>query len=195
VRSYPAPLDELDWARVNAILAEMVAEGAGTLAAAGVPRGALTVRRTADLRYRGQGHEVAVPIPDGELDAASLAVLEASFDAVYRSLYGRVAEGVALEAVSWRVVVSGPRPAIDLRARDEGSADVRAAVKGERSIYLPERHGYADVPIYDRYRLGPGATLAGPAIIEERESTTIIGGGRATIDEFRNLVVAMPVVQ
>ncbi len=49
------------------------------------------------------------------------------------------------------------------------------------------------MPIYDRYRLGPGATFAGPAIIEERESTTIIGGGHATIDDYRNLVVAMPV--
>jgi N-methylhydantoinase A len=195
VRSYPAPLEDLDWARVNAILAEMVAEGADTLAAAGVARDALTVRRTADLRYRGQGHEVAVPLPDGELTADSLATLEANFDTVYRHLYGRVAEGVALEAVSWRVVVSGPRPDINLRARVEGSDDASGAVKGSRSIYLPEHQGYADVPIYDRYRLGPGAAFPGPAIIEERESTTIIGGGQATIDEFRNLVVAMPAHQ
>ena len=195
VRSYPAPLDALDWARINAILDEMVAEGAATLAESGVPRNALTIRRTADLRYRGQGHEVAVPVPDGELGPDSLAALEGNFDTVYRHLYGRVAEGVSLEAVSWRVVVSGPRPSIDLRARpadgDAGS-DANAARKGERAIYLPEQGDYATVPIYDRYRLGPGATFAGPAIIEERESTTIFGGGRATIDEFRNLVVAMP---
>ena len=132
------------------------------------------------MRYRGQGHEVAVPVPDGELGPESLAALEGNFDAVYRLLYGRVADGVPLEAVSWRVVVSGPRPSIDLRARDEGGTDMKAALKGERSIYLPEQGGYVTVPIYDRYRLGPGATFAGPAIIEERESTTIIGGGEAT---------------
>ena len=192
VRSYPAPLDELDWARINAILDEMVAEGASTLGASGVPRAALTIRRTADLRYRGQGHEVAVPVPEGALDTTSLAPLVANFDTVYRGLYGRVADGVALEAVSWRVVVSGPRPSIDLRARDGGTADANAALKGERSIYLPEQRGYTVVPIYDRYALNPGATFAGPAIIEERESTTIIGGGNATIDEYRNLIVAMP---
>ena len=192
VRSYPAPLDELDWARINAILDEMVAEGAATLAASGVPRAALTIRRTADLRYRGQGHEVAVPVPEGALDASSLAPLVANFDAVYRGLYGRVADGVALEAVSWRVVVSGPRPSIDLRARDSGTSDANSALKGERAIYLPEQRGYTIVPIYDRYALNPGATFSGPAIIEERESTTIIGGGHATIDEYRNLIVAMP---
>ncbi len=193
VRSYPAPLDDLDWPRVNAILDEMVAEGAATLTASGAPREALTIRRTADLRYRGQGHEVSVPIPDGALDADSLAPLVANFDAVYRSLYGRVADGVSLEAVSWRVVVSGPRPSIDLRARDGGTTDASAALKGERSIYLPERSGYSVVPIYDRYAFNPGATFQGPAIIEERESTTIIGGGQATIDEYRNLIVQMPV--
>src|SRR5947209_2501038 len=72
VRSYPAPLADLDWARVDGLLNEMAEEGTATLTASGVPRSAVTVRRSADLRYRGQGHEVAVPIPDGSLTAASL---------------------------------------------------------------------------------------------------------------------------
>jgi N-methylhydantoinase A len=192
VRSYPAPLADLDWARVDGLLHEMAEEGIATLAAAGVPRSAVTVRRSADLRYRGQGHEVAVPLSDDALTAASLPDLERGFDAVYRRLYGRVAEGVPLEAVSWRVVVSGPRPALELRAPASGDADAGTALKGERPIYLPEVGGYTTVPIYDRYRLAPGATFAGPAIVEERESTAIIGGGMIRIDEFRNLIVAMP---
>lgn len=192
VRSYPAPLADLDWSRVDGLLNEMAEEGAATLAAAGVPRGAITVRRSADLRYRGQGHEVAVPIPDGTLTPASLADLESGFDMVYRRLYGRVADGVPLEAVSWRVVVSGPRPALELRAPAGGGTDASAALKGERPIYLPETGTHTTVPIYDRYLLAPGATFPGPAIIEERESTAIIGGGTIRIDEFRNLIVAMP---
>jgi N-methylhydantoinase A len=192
VRSYPAPLADLDWARVDALLNEMAEEGTATLTASGVPRSAVMVRRSADLRYRGQGHEVAVPIPDGTLTPGSLPALEQGFDAVYRRLYGRVADGVPLEAVSWRVVVSGPRPSLELRAPAGGETDAGAALKGERPIYLPEAGGYTSVPIYDRYRLAPGATFAGPAIVEERESTAIIGGGTIRIDEFRNLIVAMP---
>ena len=67
-----------------------------------------------------------------------------------------------------------------------------AAIKGERSIYLPEATGFRAVPVYDRYGLGPGATFSGPAVIEERECTVILGGGTVTVDEFSNLVVRMP---
>ncbi len=192
VRSYPAPLADLDWDRADGLLMEMAAEGLATLARAGIPAAAITVRRSAELRYRGQGHEVAVPLPDGPLSADSLPSLEEAFAGVYRRLYGRVAEGVPLEAVSWRVVVSGPRPSLDLRAPAGGVTDATLAIKGERPIYLPERGEFVTVPIYDRYALAPGATFAGPAIVEERESTAIIGGGTIRIDEYRNLIVAMP---
>ena len=192
VRSYPAPLAELDWDRANGLLVEMATEGVATLAAADVPAEAIMVRRSADLRYRGQGHEVVVPLPDAALGAGSLAALEETFAGVYRRLYGRVAEGVPLEVVSWRVVVSGPRPSLELRSPAGGSTDATTALKGERPIYLPERGKHVTVPIYDRYQLAPGTTFSGPAIVEERESTAIIGGGTIRIDEFRNLIVTMP---
>lgn len=192
VRSYPAPLTELDWDRANDLLAEMTNEGLNTLAEADVPAEAITMRRSADLRYRGQGHEVAVPLPDGVLGGDSLAALEETFAGVYRRLYGRVAEGVPLEVVSWRVVVSGPRPSLDLRAPTGGATDATASLKGERPIYLPEHGKHVTVPIYDRYGLAPGTTFISPAIVEERESTAIIGGGTIRIDDFRNLIVTMP---
>lgn len=192
VRSYPAPLAELDWDRADGLLSEMADEGVATLAAADVPAEAITVRRSADLRYRGQGHEVAVPLPDGALGAGSLAALEETFAEVYRRLYGRVAEGVPLEVVSWRVVVSGPRPSLELRAPVGGVTDAAASLKGERPIYLPEQGKHVSVPIYDRYGLAPGTTFIGPAIVEERESTAIIGGGTIRIDDFCNLIVTMP---
>jgi len=195
VRSYPGALADLDWAHVTALLDEMADEGRATLAASGVPAAALTVRRSADVRYRGQGHEVAVPLPADALGADAPSVVEDGFMGVYRRLYGRVAEGVPLEAVSWRVVVSGPRPSLELRAPAGGDTDAATARKGERPIYLPERGEHTVVPIYDRYRLAPGAAFNGPAIVEERESTAIIGGGTITVDEYRNLIVAMPTMR
>ncbi|MGI8688035.1 MAG: hydantoinase/oxoprolinase family protein [Thermomicrobiales bacterium] len=191
VRSFFSPLRDLDFAHVNALLGEMEKEGAATLAAAGVASGQITYRRTAEMRYRNQGHEVPVPLPDGDLRAAMLPALEAAFEDVYRRLYGRIAEGVPLEVLNWRVVVSGPRPEINLAAEATGATDATMAIKGERTIYLPEQGGFAPVPVYDRYALAPGAAFPGPAVVEERESTTIIGGGTVTVDTYRNLIVAM----
>lgn len=191
VRSYFAPLRQLDFAAVNGLLRAMEDEGAATLAAAGVPRDAMAFRRTAEIRYRGQGHEVSVPLDTGDLTPETLPAIERAFDAVYRGLYGRVAEGVPLEVLNWRVVASGPRPEINLHAEATGDPDVRATIKGERAIYLPEVAGYAPVPVYDRYRLSPGAAFDGPAVIEERESTAIIGGGRIAVDGYRNLIVTL----
>ena len=192
VRSYFSPLDSLDWTQADALVCAMEEEGVATLARAGVPREALTFRRTAEMRYKGQGHEVAIPLPDGPLVVATRPALEAAFASVYRGLYGRVAEGVPLEILTWRVVVSGPRPSLDLRDMGGHTTPVADARKGERAIYLPEAGGFAAVPIYDRYKLASGASFPGPAIVEERESTTIVGGGACRIDDYRNLVVTLP---
>ncbi len=191
VRSLYAPLDAIDWGAANGLLRAMEDEGAATLAGAGIPRAAMTFRRTVEMRYRGQGHEVPVLLPDGLLTPDSRPVLEAAFEEVYKRLYGRVAAGVALEALTWRVVASGPRPEITLASDVLGAGDASAAIKGERPIYLPEERGFVTVPVYDRYRLGPGAAFAGPAVVEERESTVIIGGGTTAVDRYRNLVVTL----
>ena len=191
VRSFFAPLADLDFAHVNGLLDAMEQEGVATLAAAGVEREAITFRRTAEMRYRGQGHEVSVPLPDGALRPEQLPELEEAFAQVYRTLYGRVADNVALEVLNWRLVASGPRPEIDLAAEADGAADPSDAVKGKRAIFLPEAHGYTSVPVYDRYGLAPGASFPGPAVIEERESTAIIGGGHVTVDRYRNLIVTV----
>jgi len=135
-----------------------------------------------------------VPLQDGPLTPESRPELERAFESVYKRLYGRVAEGVPLEALNWRVVASGPRPTLRLEGEREGGADATPALKGERAIYLPERAGmqFATVPVYDRYRLAPGMQFDGPAVVEERESTAIVGGAPVRVDAHRNLVVAMP---
>ena len=191
VRSFFSPLYDLDFDHVNTLLREMADDGSATLAAAGVAPEQITYRRTAEMRYRNQGHEVPVPLPDGDLRAAMLPALEAAFEDVYRNLYGRIAEGVPLEVLNWRVVASGPRPEINLAAETVGASDAARAIKGERAIYLPEQDGFAPVPVYDRYALTPGTAFTGPAVIEERESTTIIGGGTVAVDTYRNLIVAL----
>ena len=162
---------------MNRLYAEMEAEGRALLRRSGVAEAEMRVRRTAEMRYVGQGHEVECAMPPGALAGGSLGAITAGFEAAYRALYSRTPMGVAIEALNWRVVVSGPVPELAMNAGAD--ATDRAAqptmVKGARKAYFPEAQGYVDTPVYDRYALRPGAVFAGPAIIEERESTTVVG--------------------
>ena len=170
----------------------MEAEGRAILRDAGITGDAVRIRRTAEMRYVGQGHEVEVPVPLGRLTPEHLDTLTHNFEAAYRTLYGRTAQGVAIEALNWRLVVSGPPNEIRMdsggdRARKGRLTD---ALKKRRPAYFAEAGGFVDTPVYDRYRLGPGATFEGPAIVEERESTAVIGpDARATVDRHLTLVV------
>ena len=85
-----------------------------------------------------------------------------------------------------------PRPTLRLKAEGPDTGTAEEALKGTRRVYHPEWREYRNTPVYDRYRLAPGATFVGPAIVEERESTVVIGpGGRARVDDFLNLVVEL----
>jgi N-methylhydantoinase A len=194
VRTRRQWLDGADWASVNALFGEMEAEGRARLTRAGVAPGDVRVTRVAEMRYLGQGHEVEAPIPGGVLSPASLGAITASFQAAYRALYHRLPQGVSIEALNWRVTVAGPRPPVRLSAaaRRGGSAG-RDAVKARRPAYFADAGGFVPTPVYDRYGVGPGARFEGPAIVEERESTAVIGpGARCHVDDGLAIVVELP---
>jgi N-methylhydantoinase A len=208
VRTAPHRLATADWAQINRLFEEMETEGRRIVRGAGVAEGDIFVRRSAEMRYLGQGHEVDVAIPLGRLGPDSVETIAASFEAAYRLLYSRTPQGVPLEALNWRTVVSGPAPAIlgQSAPRNDGrSAEgSRLTADGEnagaisrppqpkttRNAYFPEAGGYVDTPVYDRDALASGSRFTGPAIVEERESTTVIGPGAAvTVDAHRSLVL------
>jgi N-methylhydantoinase A len=193
VRSSVEELDSLDWDRLRSAFDAMEREGRALLQRSRVPHEQVSIARFADLRYVGQGHDVRVPIPNGPLGAATLPLIIGSFERVYRQLYGRLADGVAVEAVSWRVVVRGPRPPGHVRRHAVGlQADAAAALKGTRPVYVPESGSHRITPVYDRYALAPGARVRGPAIIEERESTVVVAAHcTAVVDEFLNVVMSL----
>ena len=193
VRSLHARLADLDWDEIARLYEEMEKEGRELLERAGVPTDQIDMVRSADLRYVGQGHEVSVPVAGGPLGTDALCALTSAFEQVYRGLYERTAPGNPIEAVNWRVVASGPVPDLALsemgRTTETTSGD---RLKGRRPIYLPEERGFVEAPVYDRYRLPVGAEIEGPAVVEERESTFILGpGGQARVDPFRNLIVTL----
>jgi N-methylhydantoinase A len=188
VRSFLGELDSADWDRVNAVLDEMHAQGDAILDRSGVAPADRHFIRQADVRYTGQGHEIRIDVPAGQLGPESLASIRATFESVYKSMFGRTGPDVSLEAVSWRVIASGPPPSVRLSVPSQTGSDT--ALKSERPVYFPEWEELRPVRVYDRYLLGPGTTLDGPAIIEERESTTVVGpGAQVEVDAARNLLV------
>lgn len=189
VRSWRVRLDQLDLARANMLLLEMETEGAALLAASGVASSQVQHARELDMRYVGQGHEIRVPLSAGKLDAKGAAAIFPSFEETYQRLYGRLGPPVPVEIMNWRVVSSGPKPEVRLRTarRNRPGADAR---KGTRRAFFPELGGLVETPVYDRYLISPGARFDGPAIVEERESTAIVGPGtRCRADEHGNLIV------
>jgi N-methylhydantoinase A len=193
VRTRRARLDDPDWTAIDALFAEMEADGRAVLARAGVAAGDVTVRRIAEMRYLGQGHEVEADVPGGRLGPDSLAAMVASFEVAYRALYQRTPQGVPIEVLNWRVTVAGPPPALARPPPAGAAGRADAARKDTRPAWFAETGGFTDTPVYDRYALAPGTELTGPAIVEERESTAVIGpGGRGRVDAGLALVVEMP---
>ena len=193
VRTVRARLDHADWDTLNRRFDEMEAEGRELLERAGVAADAAGVSRIAEMRYVGQGHEVEAPMPGGRLSAASLPAITAAFEEAYRALYHRLPQGVPIEALNWRVTVSGPPPRLAFGGAGGAARPSADVVKGTRRAWFAEAGGWVETPVYDRYALGAGAIFEGPAIVEERESTAVIGpGARCRVDDGLTIVVTMP---
>src|SRR4029453_3688100 len=142
VQTLPGALDALEWTAVARTVAEMETEGRAVLGRT-IPADEIRFRRFADMRYRKQGYEIRVPIPDGQLDASRRDEIQRSFEAAYRAIYGHTVRDAPIEAVSWRVVAQGPRPTLGLPTSAAAGRDSRAARKGTRELYLPATRGDA----------------------------------------------------
>ena len=192
VASHVGRLDALDWVQVEALYAEMIDSARATLGEVGVAEDRIAFERAADMRYVGQGFEIVVPVPGRPLGPSDRAELEAAFHAAYVKAFARDVEGVPIETLNWRLTATGPRAELGLEAdvRQHEGSSIGDGRKGSRAAYFPEADGFVETAVYDRYQLRPGATGNGPAIVEERESTLVIGpSGRFWVDERGGILV------
>ncbi|MDA1090666.1 MAG: hydantoinase/oxoprolinase family protein [Proteobacteria bacterium] len=193
IRTAGEPLDNVDMKATQSVFKEMEAAGRRMLEGAGIANKSISVRREAAIRYAGQTFDLLVPVPAGKLGKAQLQEMERAFLGRYRARYHRTNPGHPIEVVNWRSVVSGPKPDIKLQKFPAG-AGARAALKGHRKVYDIDNGRFIDCPVYDRYALAAGAKIKGPAIVEEVESTVVIGvGARVEADKYNNLIMTLPV--
>jgi N-methylhydantoinase A len=183
VRGRLMQLGSFDAAAANRLCAEMHAE-AEAIVRRGAPAAELTQQRSAFMRYRGQGHEIAVTLPVRELTPQDRSTIAELFEAAYRRLYSRAIPGVEIEILSWVVAVSAPpegRLAVPLPALPQHQPRPRA----RRPVLDPGAGELLEMPIYWRAELAPGACIEGPAIIAEDETSTVISPQfDARIDRF-----------
>ncbi|MGB8611362.1 MAG: hydantoinase/oxoprolinase family protein [Pseudolabrys sp.] len=182
VRGRLIRLSAFDASAANRLFSEMRLE-AEAIVRRGAPDAGLTERRSAFMRYRGQGHEIGVQLPVREFSAADKATLTQLFETAYRRLYSRPIPGIEIEILSWVLTLSAP---------SEGELAKSAATKshkpkpdGHRPVFDPGTGEFLEVPIFWRPDLEPGAELTGPAVIAEDETSTVISplfGAR--IDRF-----------
>jgi N-methylhydantoinase A len=170
--------------------ARLTADADAWLAGEGLPPAARRLTRTVDMRYRGQNYELPVALPDGPIGPATLDALAEGFEAAHRRRYGFVAEGEAMQIVTARVEAAGLVSKARLQPRPAAGPDAAAALGGRRDVWLPEAAGFVSTPVYVRERLAPGNRLAGPAIVEQMDTTTVVlPGMTAHVDAFENLIL------
>ena len=176
VRSLYQRFSTFDVDAVNALLAEMQAEAGQVVAAAGF--GAETVEtRTAFMRYVGQGHEIPVPLPARVLTVEDVAAVRARYDAEYTRFYDRPVPGSDVEIMSYAVVVATVVDQASAPVVVDATAGSDAVPAGSRPVRDTTTGEVAPWSVFDRTALAPGARVAGPAIIAEDETSTLIGPG------------------
>ncbi|MBI2291155.1 MAG: hydantoinase/oxoprolinase family protein, partial [Betaproteobacteria bacterium] len=189
-RSYVQRLATINWETAHRILAELESRGQELLLEAGAEAHAIRVELAADMRYVGQGYEITVPLTQPILMGKNVDAVRQAFDAQYQIRFGRSLNR-PVEVVSWRVRVLAAPVADEVRLEHSATSREAGAI-GERDVYFAEAGGFHTTPVLSRNRLAPGTQIKGPAIIEESESTVVVGpGAQVTVDETGNLVMRL----
>jgi N-methylhydantoinase A len=180
--------EKIDLAAIADIYAGLEADAVRRLEADGIAKDRIRLVREADLRYAGQSMEVRVTASGGRIDRAFIDTLIDAFHAAHRRTFGYDYKGEQkIEVVNFCVSGFGmiERPSLPKLAAKSG---VKAEPKGRRPVYFDA--GMRDTEIFDRATLPPGAQIAGPAIVEEFGSTSVVFPGQVlTVDDHGIMVI------
>ena len=172
VRSRYLRLADFDAEAINGVMAEMRAEAAAIVESA-APGAALIERRSASMRYLGQGHEIEVTLPNRALSADDGTTLQASFDETYSRHYGRAIPGLDVEFLSWTLTLSTKVPSPTTSPLPDGNAPPPEPI-GTRQLFDSQKATFRGVPVYRRDDLEVGMCVPGPALIVEPQTTTVV---------------------
>jgi N-methylhydantoinase A len=188
MRSNLTPLTQTLPTDMNAMFEGLAAQATAQLARDGFAPKAIRIERGLDMRYAGQGYEIALPCRAQPLEPGDLKELRARFDAQHKAMFGHMAPQEPVEIVSYRVRGIGRVPPMQLPKFKRAGKSLEDARCGRRRARFDGVE--MDCPVYQRERLDVGVILAGPAILDQLDSTTLICPGQvARVDEWKNLLV------
>ena len=178
-RSMLRPLDGLDEDERDGLLGELRDEGRRVLMEAGVAENAVGYRYGIDARYVGQGNEITIWVDEGDSWTVPMEDVRATFEEEYRRIFGLAIPDVGIEAVTWRLSASAEsaevEPSLVVCHESEGVGDGGLVVS--RPVVFDRGSPPVEAPVYRRDRLAPGTRFDGPAVVEERETTSVIRPG------------------
>jgi len=190
VQSKMTPLSEVAPAHVNGMFERLAAQARDELHRDGFGTDDIRIEHALDMRYAGQGYEIAVPCPARPLQAFDLTALRAAFDQQHKSMFGHTAPEQSVEIVSYRVRGAGLVPPVALPKFERTGTTLSDAKRETRRVWFDGED--VNCPVYQRERMDVGLTLTGPAILDQFDCTTVICPGQvARVDEWKNLIVAM----
>ena len=187
-RSQLAPLEDAKPADVNEMFERLASQAMEELRGDGFVQKSIHVERALDLRYAGQGYEIAVPCRAQPFDGGALKELRAAFDQHHQRMFGHMAPHETVEIVSYRVRGIGLVPPVRLPTFKSAGIPLADAQRTRRRVRFDGKD--VDCPVYERERLDVGLSFAGPAIVEQLDCTTVLCPGQtAHVDEWKNLIV------
>jgi N-methylhydantoinase A len=187
-RTFLHVMSRLNPSRLSEAYAELEVRAMEQMLSEGLAREAVVFRRSADLRYLGQGYELEVPFPGGHYDDDHLKSLTDEFGRLHKDNYGYAMAPDTVEIVNLRLVAIGLLDKPEIKSEEQGPSDSARAYKGQRRVYMEGL--FREVPIYERSRMRCGMEIPSPAIIEQLDSTTVLFPGyHAVVDRYRNLII------
>jgi N-methylhydantoinase A len=190
VQSRMTPLRELDPDDVNSLFARLEQQAIADLTTDGFGADQIRIERALDLRYAGQGYEVTLPCAPAAVTADGLVALRADFDAQHKMMFGHAAPEEPVEVVSYRVRGLGLVPAVELPKFKRAGTTLADAQHARRRVRFDSQT--IDCPVYQRDKLDIGLVVAGPAVLDQFDCTTVLCPDQtARVDEWKNLIVTM----
>jgi N-methylhydantoinase A len=183
-------LDGLQATALEIRMAQAGKEASAVIAAAGIPVERIDVIYELDMHYLGQTHTVSVPLPvEADARGVNEALVRKAFEAAYSASFSRLLPGLAVRIVSLRVAAIGRRPPFDFSVfAPDASASLDNAKTGARKVWFPG--GFRETAIWSRLALPAGATIEGPAILEQGDATAVIEPGHiGRVDPLGNVIV------
>jgi len=189
-RSCARTQNQLDFAEINRLYADMRQQAKDDFVRIGIPEAQLSYHPTVEMRYAGQFHEVEVELPTTKLDAETLQALLKSFHAKYERMYTYSMPWRGAEFLTFRLKVTAPARPLTLAASTKTANSIESARRGSRRCQFDGSPQRVDTPVYDWDRLAPGHKVSGPALIDDKTTTVlVIPGFTCEVDPYRNLVL------